>query len=103
GVSFPLFEGLGLEACAAFTSGLFFPVLAYPGFPAFAGGGIAAGEGKSGNIGVSDLLTLVGIFRQDAHEGGSERRASGAIKDVAFYLLAVFGGYGDVAAVIEGF
>jgi hypothetical protein len=39
-----------LVSPAAFFLGVFF----HPGFPAFAGGGIASGEGEGGDVGVSD-------------------------------------------------
>src|SRR5208282_3456866 len=90
--NFRLFEGVGLQAQTALSGGLLFPVLAYPGFPAFSGSGIAACECECRDIGISNLLALIRILRQHSHEGSGERGTRHAIEDVSFYLLAILGG-----------
>ena len=40
-----LVQGFGLEGDVGFTGGFFLRVFLHPGFPAFAGGCVASGEG----------------------------------------------------------
>ena len=49
-----LVQGFGFEGYVGFAGGFFLGVFFHPGFPAFAGGGVASGEGQGGDFGVGD-------------------------------------------------
>ncbi len=85
-----------------FAGGFFLPILADPGFPAFAGGGVASGEGESGDVGIRDGNLLRRIFRDETHDRFREGRAIAAIEDVTLHARAVFAGDGHVATIVEG-
>src|ERR1700723_4632720 len=87
-----LFQGFGLEAQTALAGRLLFPVLAYPCLPTFSGGGIAAREGECRDIGIRNLLSLIGILGKYAHKGIREHGTGNSVKNVAFDFLAIFRG-----------
>lgn len=58
---FLLLEGVGWRLAEPSPED-FFPVFADPGFPAFAGGGVAAAEGERRDIGVGNFDWRAGIF-----------------------------------------
>ena len=97
-----LVEVLRFERDVLFAGGFFLPILADPGFPAFAGGGVASGEGESGDVGIRDGNLLRGIFRDETHDRFGEGRAIATVEDLAFHARSVFAGDGDVAAIVEG-
>ena len=57
-----LVELLGLQGDVLFAGGFLLPIFADPGFPAFAGGGVASAEGEGGDVGISDGNFLRRIF-----------------------------------------
>ena len=65
------------------SGGFLLPIFADPGFPAFAGGSVASGEGEGGDVGIWDGNLLRGTFRDEPHDGLGEGRAIAAIEDVA--------------------
>ena len=54
-----LLQRFGLDGNILFAFGALFPVFFYPCFVAFAGGGVASGEGYGGDFAVGNLGTLV--------------------------------------------
>ena len=92
-----------MEAQVFFAGGFFLGVFFHPGFPGFAGGSVASGEGQGGDVGVGDGNFFVGILRVQADLGIFQRGGGAAVEEVAFDLGSVFAGDGDVAAVVEGF
>ena len=98
-----LVQRFGFEGDVGFAGGFFLGVFFHPGFPAFAGGGVAAGEGESGDVGVGDGDFFVGVFREEADDGIFQRGGGAAVEEIAFDFRSVFAGDGYVAAVVEGF
>jgi hypothetical protein len=96
-------QGFGFEGYVGFAGGFFLGVLFHPGFPAFASGGVAPGEGQGGDVSVGDGNLFVRILRVEADHGIFQRRGGTAVEEVAFDFAAVLPGDGYVAAVIEGF
>ena len=47
-----LVERFGFEGDVGLAGGFFGSVFFHPGFPVFAGGGVASGEGEGGDVGV---------------------------------------------------
>ncbi len=86
-----------------FSGGFFLGVFFHPGFPAFAGGSVAAGEGEGGDVGVRDGGFFVGVFRVEADHRVLQRFRGAAVEEVALDFGSVFAGDGDVSAVVEGF
>jgi hypothetical protein len=54
-----LFQRFRLELDVLLACGFLLPIFANPGFEAFAGCGVAAGEGQRGNIGIGNRDLLV--------------------------------------------
>src|SRR3954462_13213466 len=98
-----LVELFGFDGDVLFAGGALFPVLAHPGFEAFAGRGIAASERERSDVGESDRDLFVPVPWKEADGAVSEGFAGAAIEDVALDLRAVLQRDGDVAAVVEGF
>ena len=86
-----------------FAGGFLLPIFADPGFPAFAGGGVATAEGEGGDVGIGDGNLLRRILQNEADDGVVECRAAAAVEDVAFDARAIFASDGDVAAIVESF
>src|SRR5271157_727381 len=97
-----LLKRLWLQRDVLFAGGLLLPVLADPGFPAFASGGVASSEGQGGDIGIRNRNFLRRILRNEAHDGGVERWAVAPVEDVTFHARTIFARDGHVAAVVEG-
>ena len=57
-----LIQGFGFKGDVGFAGGFLRGVFFHPGFPSFAGGGVASGEGEGGDVGVGDRDFLVGVF-----------------------------------------
>src|SRR5579884_3723026 len=96
-----LFQLLRLDLNAGFTGGALFPVLAHPRFPALAGSRVAAGKGERRNVRVRNRNLVARIAGNDAHYRLRQRRPGAPIENVAFNLVPVPLGDGDVAAIIE--
>ena len=92
-----------MKARALPIGGLFLPVLSHPGFPTLASGGVAAGEDKRGDFGVSDFLAAAAVLEQNSNERGFECGTRDAIEEVAFESRTVLLGKCDVTAIVEGF
>src|SRR5271170_8432698 len=91
-----------LDGDVFFACSVLFPVLFDPSFEAFAGGGVASGEGQGGDVAVGDSQLGALGGRDDADGGVGEGFAAAAIEDVAVDLAAIFQREGHVAAVVEG-
>jgi len=92
-----------MQACSETTRGLLFPVFLDPGFPALAGGRVAAAKSERSDVGIGDFLAISGIFGKTRTNEVLQRRTSDAIEDVAFENRAIFARQGYVTAVIECF
>ena len=53
-----LLQRLRLKPDVLLPSRFLLAVLFHPGFPALSGGGVAAGEGKGGDVGVTEVFWL---------------------------------------------
>jgi len=47
-----------MQTCSGTTGGLLFPVFLDPGFPALAGGGVAAAKSERSDVGIGDFLAI---------------------------------------------
>ena len=98
-----LIQRFGFEGDVGLAGGFLDGVLFHPGFPAFAGGGVATGESESGDVGVGDGEFFVRVLGKKANDGIFQRGSGAAVEEIAFDFRSVFAGDGDVAAVVEGF
>ena len=94
---------LGLDLDVLFARCFLLEVLLHPRGPALPGGGIAAGELESGNVGIGDGNLCAVVFRHNSNEGIGQRRTGSAIENVPFHAAAVLASDGDVAAIVKGF
>jgi hypothetical protein len=78
------------QAQFALARSLFLPIFTYPRFPALPGGRIPPGKRQCRYIGVANLKSLVGIFRQNAHKARGQGRSAYPVKNVTFYFCMVF-------------
>src|ERR1700694_1281780 len=93
-----LVQGFGLQRDIGFAGGFFLGVFFHPGFPTFAGGGVASGKGEGSDVGVGDSDVLVGILWVEADYGVSQRLAGAAVEKITFDFAAIFAGDGYIAA-----
>src|SRR5208282_3008009 len=82
-------RGARVRARCWFRRRLFLGVFFHPGFPAFAGSGVASGKGEGGDVGVGDGDFFVGSFWEEADDGIFQRGGGAAVEEVAFDFAAV--------------
>src|SRR4051794_21498879 len=87
------------DADVLLPRGLLLVVLLDPRLPALAGGGVAAGEGELGDVGVADAHLLVLVLRDQPDNGIIERLAGAAIEEVTLAGVAVLERDRHIAAV----
>src|SRR5216684_7013532 len=98
-----LLQLFGLDRNVLLAFGALFPVFFYPGFVAFAGGGVASGEGDGGDFGIGDGGALAAGRQYQTDYGVCERRANAAVEKISGDLAAIFAGDGYVATIVECF
>jgi len=68
-MSVGLLQRFGLDGDVLLAFSAFLPISFYPGFVAFAGGGVSSGEGQGGYFGVGDLGAVVAVGEHQADYG----------------------------------
>src|SRR5216684_3544301 len=103
-----LLQLFGLDRNVLLAFGALFPVFFYPGFVAFAGGGVASGEGDGGDLGIRDGGALAAGEHQSNHRI-LEGRANAAVEKISsdlgavFVCIFIFASDSYVAAIIKRF
>src|SRR5208282_2734382 len=98
-----LFQRFWLQAQLFSTGSLLFPIVLYPGLPAFACRGVPSGKRQCGNFPITDFHALIGIFGQQTHKRGVQILPARPIEDIALEFRTVLARDGHISAIIKRF